>query len=106
MSNLRTITFAVHRDNGLVISRVGNELAWPVLDFPAIGMGGIGDDGVEYEPGDFQGPTRHYLDKFPFSQVGGEYRHLKWTKKIPLYLKNRHREFWGMKPVRACRWSQ
>lgn len=90
----RIITYAVDED-GLVVSRVGDELAWPVLDFDAIGKGGDG-----YEPGDFHGPTRVHLEKFSLHGLhSSEYARLRWTKKIPIELKNAHREFWGFKPL-------
>ena len=27
----------------------------------------------------------------------------KWTKKIPLSIKNEHRKYWGMKPLKRMR---
>lgn len=88
MSNLRTITYAIHLDEGLIVSRVGRELAWPILDYKAIGEGG-----------DFSKPLKYYLDKLPLESVGREWPRLYWTKKIPVSWKNLHREFWGMKPL-------
>lgn len=79
MANLRTIQYAIHKDDGIVVSRVGRELAWPVIDFQSIG-----------QDGDFTKPFDYNLAKFP----------LRWTKKIPVPLKNRHRKFWGMKPLK------
>lgn len=37
---MRYITYARH-PNGYVVSRVGNEVAFPVLEFAEIGMGGL-----------------------------------------------------------------
>lgn len=87
----KIITYGVEHDTGLVYSRVGSECAGPVLDFEAIGQGGDG-----YEPGDFRGPTRYTLEKMPVYEV---YRYCRWTKKIPVEIKNIHREFWGFKPL-------
>ena len=93
----RIILYGIEKDTGLVYSRVPSEpakaqCAGPVLDYAAIGQGGTGDDGIEYAPGDFNGPVRYHLEKMPLYDV---YRHCTWTKKIPVELKNRHREFWG-----------
>lgn len=95
----RIITYAVEMDTGLVYSRVGSECAGPVLDFAAIGQGGDG-----YAPGDFSGPTRYTLEKMPLRDV---YPYVRWTKgrgargvpEIPVELRNRHRVFWGFKPL-------
>jgi hypothetical protein len=76
-------------DDGLVCSRVGREVAVPVLDFAAIGQGGDG-----YAPGDFRGPTRYELTKVPLREA---YPYYRWTRKIPVAVKNLHREFWGFR---------
>ena len=89
----RTITYAIDLDSGMVVSRVGSDLAWPVLDFEAIGKGGDG-----FEPGNFNGPTRYNLQNFPVLGTPGWDR-LRWTKKIPVATKNLHRKFWSMKPL-------
>jgi hypothetical protein len=101
----RTITYGIEPD-GTVISRVGSEVAFPVLDFEAIGKGGDG-----FKPGDFHGPMRYDLGKeeihsyFRYSR----YFDVKWTKgygnthgvpPIPLEIRNEHREFWGFKPLK------
>ena len=89
----RTIKYAVDED-GTVYSRVDREVAVPVLDFAAIGQGGDG-----FAKGDFNGPTRSNLEKFALEALYGVYSSLRWTRKIPVGLKNRHRAFWGMKPL-------
>lgn len=91
----RIITYAINRDDGLVVSRVGNEIACPVLDFDGIGQGGGG-----YRPGDFRGPVVYHLEKFPVTAIGRDWPRYGWTKKIPVRLKNRHRKFWGFKPLK------
>ena len=88
---LRIIGYGVEEDTGLVYSRVGDECAGPVLDFEAIGQGGDG-----FAPGDFNGPIRYTMEKIPLREV---YPYVRWTKKIPPGIKNRHREFWGFKPL-------
>lgn len=92
----RNITYGIERETGIVYSRVGRECAGPVLDFEVIGKGGTGDDGIEYAPGDFNGPTRYHLEKMSIYDV---YRYCRWTKQIPVRIKNRHRAFWGFKPL-------
>ena len=103
----RIITYGIEPD-GTVISRVGSEIAFPVLDFGAIGQGGDG-----YAPGDFNGPMRYDLEKYPihfyFREGNVTYPEVRWTKgfgtthgipAIPVELKNRHRVFWGFKPLK------
>jgi hypothetical protein len=81
----RIITYAIHKDEGVVISRVGSEVAWPVLDYERIG-----------ESGDFSRPLVYHLEKMPVLSIPGtEWQRLRWTKKVPVKLKNRHRLFWG-----------
>jgi len=95
MYNRRFITYAVNKDDDIVWSRVGSEIACPVLDFEAIGKGGDG-----FKKGNFNGPIRYELQKFPVHSLAGrDWNRLKWTKKIPKRLKNKHRKFWGFKPL-------
>jgi len=90
----RNITYAVN-DDGTVYSRVDSEIAVPVLDFDGIGQGGDG-----FAKGNFNGPMRYNLEKFSVHSLAGrEWACLRWTKKIPVALKNLHRKFWGMKPL-------
>jgi hypothetical protein len=106
-SMIRYITYGIEPD-GTVISRVGSEIAFPVLDFEAIGQGGDG-----YAPGDFRGPARYSLEKYPihayFRNGDVTYPQVRWTKgygnthstpPVPLELKNRHRAFWGFAPLK------
>lgn len=83
----RIITYAVNLDDGLVTSRVGHQVAVPVLDFEAIGA-----------DGDYTKPLTYTLEKFSVHdwQPWGDYR---WTKKIPVELKNLHRAYWGFPPL-------
>jgi hypothetical protein len=82
----KIIQYAIHKDDGLVISRVGNEVAWPVLEYEKIGAGG-----------DFTQPLTYTLEKFPVLTIrGGDWQRLRWTKKIPRDIKNLHRAFWGL----------
>lgn len=89
---LRQILYGIDLDTGMVVSRVGRELAWPVIVFNEIGKGG-----------DFTGPIPVQLEKMDLNVLYNA--HVQWTKKIPLDLKNRHRQFWGMKPVSTSKWS-
>ena len=100
------ITYAIDQDN-CVVSRVGNDFAWPVLDFDRIGAGGAdkhpntGEESGAYAPQDFNGPMWYNLEKvYLFDMTPGQYARLRWTRKIPLEIKNYHRAFWGMKAVK------
>jgi hypothetical protein len=80
----KSIRFAVDRETGLVYSRVGGQWAIPVLEY----------DG--WNPAD--APDYH-LEKFGLYDVRPE--SLIRTSLIAVELKNRHREFWGLKPLKA-----
>jgi len=86
------ITYAVAPD-GLVVSRVENQLAWPILNYAAYAK-------TSAASGDFRGPFTYSLAKVPVFDVGREWDSLRWTKKIPVAMKNLHREFWGFKPLK------
>jgi hypothetical protein len=84
-----TIQYAIDLDTGLVFSRVDSELAVPVLDYegmtPANGY-----------------KTTYNLQRCPvFELVGAGWASLLWTRKIAVEIKNLHREFWGMKPLKG-----
>jgi hypothetical protein len=89
---MRHISYGVDED-GLVYSRVGSQAACPVLDFEAIGQGGDG-----FEPGDFTGPTRFTLEKCTLYELRHE--GIRWTRHVPLEVKNAHRRFWGFPELR------
>ncbi len=84
----KIITYAINRNDDMVYSRVGSEIAYPVLQFDKIGQNG-----------DFTGPLEYQLEKSSVNSLAGEWSQLRFTKKIPADIKNRHRAFWGMKPL-------
>ena len=88
MTNNRIITYAVDREEGWIISRVGPEIAHPVYQFADFGT-----------DGDFTGEIPVELDRFSIYdlQPWGRYR---WTKKIPVEVKNLHRAYWGFPLLR------
>ena len=79
---MRTIQYAVDTETGLVISRVGSELAWPILDFDNM----LPENNYA---------MNYYLDKISVLSVASCWYILKWTRKIPKTIKNTHRKFWG-----------
>lgn len=81
----KIITYAVDKD-GMVVSRVGSEVAFPVLNYE--GMKPENNFGLVYHLG--KGSVHNLL---PY------WEELRWTKKIPVAVKNLHRAFWGMKPL-------
>ena len=82
----RTIQYYVEEDSGLVVSRVGNGFGWPILQYEKIGEGG-----------DFTGPLEYSLEAVSLgSLLGDRTLRLRGTRKVPVGIKNRHREFWGM----------
>ena len=87
----RTIQYAIYASEEsplLLISRVGSEVAWPVLDYEAM------------EPeNNFE--LTYKLKKFSVHALAGEHWDLLvWTRKVPTWLKNTHREFWGFPPLK------
>ena len=89
----RIITYAIDKVSGMVFSQVGSEMAVPVLDY----------EGMTPE-NNFQ--TAYYLERVSvFTAHLGT--NLLWTRKIPNALKNVHREFWNMKPLKGKnRWEE
>lgn len=84
--NKNRIEYAIDTETGLVISRVNNEVAIPILHY---------DDMIPKN--NFQGKCQlEKMDVINLSRTWGNY---KWTRKIPFDIKNGHREFWGMKPL-------
>lgn len=95
MAQNRIITYAIHKDDGLVISRVGSELAWPTLQYE------------DMKPeNNFE--TSYKLERATLQEASSDWPRLEWTKKIPRDLKNRHREFWGLPPIKGplSRWEK
>jgi len=88
---MKTITYAIEVDSGLVISRLNSEIACPVLEFEKIG-----------QDGNYNKPFEYTLEKMPVNTLVGIWNSYKWTKKIPVTLKNVHRKFWGMKPLKIA----
>lgn len=85
---MKIITYAIHADTGHVYSQVGGDVALPVLEFDKM------------SPENNFAATYH-LEKFPLHHLVYEFHLLTWTKKIPLELKNQHREFWGMPKLKS-----
>jgi len=67
----------------LVYSRVGNEIAIPILDWNHM------------QPSN-QYAIRYFLEKFAIFDVIGDIKDVIHTRKIPLAIKNKHRKFWKM----------
>jgi hypothetical protein len=83
----RIITYCIDHSSGIVYSRVGSDLAVPMLDWN--GMTPENNFAANYN-----------LERVSIYAVGSAWDMLKWTKKIPIKLKNRHRQFWGMKSLK------
>ena len=82
---MKTIQYAIDNETGLVWSRVGSEIAYPVLAY----------DQMTPE-NNFTAPL--ILEKDDVIHFSGRvWTGLKWTRKIPKAIKNEHRKFWGVK---------
>jgi hypothetical protein len=85
---MNTIQYAFDTDTGTVWSRVGDQVAVPILDFA--GMRPENNWQMNYK-----------LEKMPVHELyGPSFYYLHWTKKLPLVIKNFHRKFWGMRPIK------
>ena len=85
----KTIQYGIDPDTGYVWSRVDSEVAVPVIDFAAMGP----SDGFAMKANLERMST---LDALP------SINWVRWTRKVPIELKNMHREFWGMKPLKVA----
>lgn len=81
----KIITYAIENETGLVWSRMSSEVAIPTVDFES----GHPDNNFEMDI---------KLEKD--SVFACTHADLTWTKKIPKEVKNIHRAFWGMKPLK------
>lgn len=77
----KRIMYAIDSDTGLIWSRYESQLAIPMIDFEKMNP----ENSFEIE---------YHLEKHPMHLI--HYAHLKWTRKIPIAIKNMHRKFWGM----------
>jgi hypothetical protein len=82
----KNIRYGIDCETGLVWSRVGSQVALPVLQYDKM-----------VPENNFQ--TQYELEIMDVIEVIGSMGLVKWTRKIPLRLKNLHRAFWGMKPL-------
>lgn len=88
MSRFRTIQYMIDPSvNNLVYSRVGSEIAIPVLDFEGMNP----NNGYK---------MNYNLEKFNIFNLTYDFHNVICTRKIPLKIKNFHRKFWGMKPIK------
>ena len=85
---MKQITYLKDPNSDIVYSRVGSEVAIPVLDYEGM-----------TPANNFK--TNYYLEKYDVIHVCKELRYMKGTKKIPTVLKNIHRKFWGMKLLKG-----
>ena len=83
---MKTIQYAIDTEMRTVVSRVGSELAWPVLDF-------------ENMRPENNYTMNYYLEKISVISACSSMYYLKWTRKIPKRIKNLHRRFWGMEEL-------
>lgn len=82
----RRITYLVEGESGAVYSRVGDEVAIPVLLWDKMTPANC------FEPS-------YRLEKFKVLVVADSLVNLLRTRKIPVEIKNIHRRFWGMRPL-------
>ena len=85
MSRYKTILYMIDNETGFVYSQVGSEVAIPVLDWEGMTPENL------YR-------TDYNLEKTSVYDIcRSDVIH---TRKIPVEVKNIHRKFWGMKPIK------
>ena len=82
----RTIQYGVTPEC-TVISKVGSEVAWPIVKWDD--MGPHNNFEVKYQ-----------LEKMALTSVVEQVKSVFWVRKLPVELKNFHRRFWGFKPLK------
>lgn len=87
MARFRTIQYMIDPETGFVWSRVESEVAIPVLLFDQM-----------TEENNFA--TNYQLEKFEAFQIASYLNNTIRTRKISTQIKNEHRRFWGMKPLK------
>jgi len=85
---MKNISYAIDKNTGAVISRIGDKVAVPVLQYDKM-----------CPENNFQ--TEYKLEKMDVLSFACVWDLLKWTKKIPIRIKNQHRKFWGMKILKV-----
>ena len=84
---MRTIQYAIDKETGLTVSRRGSQIAIPILEYSNM----IGQNHYQ---------TTYILETCGIFSFGEEFNRFAWTRKIPVEIKNIHRKFWGMKPLK------
>lgn len=79
---MKTIQYGIEDETGLIISRVNNEVAWPILQYQDM----MPSNNFKFT---------YKLEKFSVFSI--MLNNITWTKKISNRIKNIHREFWGFK---------
>lgn len=85
---MRTIQYGIDTETGLIWSRVGSEVAIPILNY----------DGMRAENNYCMS---YFLEKMSVLQALPTINYIKWTRKISTEIKNIHRAFWGMKLLKG-----
>ena len=84
---MKTIQYGINENTGHVCSRLGSEVAIPVLEYDKMSP----ENNFE---------TVYQLEKFDIITLASQWNCIHWTRKLPVELKNTHRSFWGFKPLR------
>ena len=87
MRKFKTILYGIDLDTGQIVSRCDQNVAVPVLDFEGMTPANNFDMQFELE-------KMNVYDCLPHMNV-------QWTRKIPNAIKNVHRAFHGMQPLKG-----
>lgn len=82
--NTNRIEYAIDTETNLVISRVNDEVAVPILDYERM------TPATRFQ-------TKYPLERMNVINLSRTWDNYKWTRKIPFDIKNQHRRFWSKK---------
>jgi hypothetical protein len=84
---MNAIRYGIDRETGLIWSRVGSQVAVPVLQYDKM----VPENNFK---------AIYELEIFDVIELVGSLGSVKWTRIVPIQIKNMHRELWKMKPVK------
>jgi len=87
MGNFKTIQYGIDPETGLIWSRCGSQVVVPILHFESMSVEN------NFEP-------KYFFEEMHIFEAIPAINAVKWTRKIPTEVKNIHREYWGMKPLK------
>lgn len=88
------LSFAIHYEGDHWICRQDDRIIYPSINY----------EGMKPE-NKFEADPAYFLEKTTIWDFMSFFDQYKFTKKIPLSIKNEFRAFLGMKPAKSTKWS-